>query len=415
MRTPDSFLMPTSGGRSLPGSLETGVERSIEAFDADSWARIARGGSFYGSHPYLRFSERCHQDETWYVSCRSEGRLVAALPAYDLPDGDGDAYDYRDQFGKLPCFGRLDPSCWYPGMLAGTRSGYVTDLLVDPLLGQAQRRDAVRRLVQDFRNLAAARARSAAALYLTPDAAVLLTEAMAGDGGSVQLLLSPFGTDTYLPLTFTSFEDYLRHLSAKRRYAVRREITAFRSTSRRIDVVRLAEYSEVLGPLLANVQRKYEHGSTDMQMTALLCQYAQALDDHSRVFLCRGARGEPLAYALFFVWDGVMYARNVGFHYDRMHGDDGTYFNLLLYEPIAYAIEHGYMAMHFGMASQAKAARGALVRPFWSLVFPPEGMSIPSAAQVAGWNKHWHKRWHEEYRPFARQFPEKEWQLAVSS
>ncbi|MCI3934997.1 GNAT family N-acetyltransferase [Streptomyces sp. AN091965] len=389
---------------------------SVEACDAAEWARLGRGRSLYVSRPYLAYAERCHQDEAAYVVCRAQGRVVAALPAYDCawPDAELDAYDYQDQYGGLSALAGVDRALWYPGMLGGTRSGYVTDPLLDPALGEPRQREATRRLLRGFRELAAARgARSAALLYLTSDAArtvsASLTEEEARDDERAPLLLSPFGVDTWLPVEFATFEDYVRHLSSKRRHAVRREIAAFRAQDRRVEVIRLGECHEALGPLLANVQRKYGHQSTAARMTDLLDQYTRVLDDESRVFLCRGPDGDLLGYALYFAWEGVLYARNVGFDYERLSGDDGTYFNLLFYEPIAFAIRHGYRAVHFGMGSRAKAARGALIRPLWSLLLPPEGTRVPSRGEADAWNAARRDQWAQEYRGFGAQLPDAEW------
>ncbi|WP_172383165.1 GNAT family N-acetyltransferase [Streptomyces sp. MNP-20] len=396
----------------------TGVLPSVEACDAAEWARLGRGRSLYVSRPYLAYAERCHQDGAAYVTCRAQGRLVAALPAYECawPDGELDAYDYQDQYGGLPALAGVDRALWYPGMLGGTRSGYVTDPLLDPALDERGRREATRRLLRGFRERAADRgARSAALLYLTSDAARIVSASSAReearDGERAPLLLSPFGVDTWLPVDFATFEDYVRQLSSKRRHAVRREIAAFRAQGRRVEVTRLGDCPEALGPLLANVQRKYGHRSTAARMTDLLDQYARVLDDESRVFLCRGPDGGLLGYALYFAWEGVLYARNVGFDYERLSGDDGTYFNLLFYEPIAYAVEHGYRAVHFGMGSRAKAARGALIRPLWSLLLPPEGARVPSPGEAGAWNAAWRDRWAQEYRGFGAQLPDAEWDL----
>jgi len=380
--------------------LRTEFAASIEEFDSSDWARIARGGSVYTSRPYLTFAQWSHPGETRYITCWAGDRLAAALPVYTCRGDENDAYDYQEQFGALACFATAERSHWYPGVLAGTRSGYVTDLLVDQDLSPALRREAVRQLVHGVRALTAASgARSAAALYLTPEAAQHLTDALPADDGGCPLLLSPFGMDTFMPLDFASFDGYLRHLPRGRRYSVRHEMSAFRSSGCTIEVVSLAEHTRLLGPFLANVQRKYGHQDTDAEMTTRLDTYARAMDELSRVFLCRGPGGEPLAYALYFVWDGVMYARNVGFDYERLPENSAVYFNVFFYAPIAHAIDSGYTAVHFGMASPAKAARGALIRPFWSLVLPPRGTQPPSPAQAADWNGRWRARWEEEYRP----------------
>lgn len=401
--------------RAVPLDPTTRLAPTIDAFHPADWSRIARGRSLYTSHPYLTYSERHHPDRAWYLTCTRAGHLAAALPAYEItrPDDDLDAYDYHDQFARLPGLVQADRTPWYPGLLGGTRSGYVTDLLTDPALAPAQRCQAVRQLLTGLHDLADSRgARSTALLYLTSDAAAVLADPRTGGPGGDRpgpLLLSPFGVDTWLPLPYASFEEYVQHLSSGRRHAVRREIARFRAHGLRVEVVRLGEHHERLGPLLANVQRKYGHRSTDADMTRLLGHYAHVLDVHSRVFLGRGPTGDLLGYALFFAWDNVLYARNVGFAYDKLPADISTYVNLLFYAPIAYAIEHRCTAVHLGMGSPAKAARGARIRPLWSLLLPPREARSPTPEQVAEWNERCRRRWFAEYGRFGAQLRPQEW------
>ena len=365
---------------------------SIGAVQPAEWARVAVRGGLYASHPWLLALEgQAGFDPRYLLATASDGRLLGALPVYRV-EGPGTVslYDHYALFVE-PWAGATDASgSWFPALYAGTKAGYQNEVLVDVGLDAPATRRVLAALVERLAALAGAqRVRSQAWLYLTERAAGTIVPLL---GERARLLLS--GASTHVAIRWRSFDGYLASLSRSRRHQVRREIDRFGAAGHRVDVGRLSECCQEAGPLLANVQRKYGHGSTPEEMTEQLRRQAAVLDEHSVVFQCR--RGSSLVgYCLCFAWGEELYARTVGFDYGAT-GSHAEYFNLNYYLPIRYAIEHGLRTVHLGTQSyEAKLARGAAPRPLWSAVVPG-GPQAAWERWQAGWNAAQLRRLREE-------------------
>jgi predicted N-acyltransferase len=392
--------------------LHTEVVSSIEGFAAGEWEAISGHLGLYVSRPYLAYAEHAAPARARYVTCRSDsGALMGALPAYECSAGEL-RYDYAEQLTGRDGEAGPDVAGWYPGLLGGSRTGYLNELCVDPSLEAPAREEVVRALLAGLQELAEALgARSYALPYLTPEAAEVLHAALHRAPGAPELLVWPAAVDADLPLAFDSFDGYLQALSRKRRYAVRREVAGFAASGQRVEVLRLSECYEALAPLAANNLERHGTPETPETASAILDLHARFLDDRSMVFTCREASGRLLGFSLFFAWDGWLYARAVGFDYDRLSPDAATYFNLLFYEPIALALERGLHGLHLGLATEAKAMRGARIRPFWCLVRPPAGVDVPAGASAAAWNERQQARSQAEYGGRNARFDERDWAL----
>lgn len=78
----------------------------------------------------------------------------------------------------------------------------------------------------------------------------------------------------------------------------------------------------------------------------------------------------PVAFALFYEYNGVYYLRPIGFDYSRLN-DEFCYFNLIFYAPIREAIRAGIKAIHYSMESyDAKLGRGCKLRHLLAYVRP---------------------------------------------
>jgi hypothetical protein len=65
------------------------------------------------------------------------------------------------------------------------------------------------------------------------------------------------------------------------------------------------------------------------------------------------------------VWGDTLYLRWAGFDYDRLAGA-AEYFNLVYYDQVMQAPKLGVRWIHAGIkAAEAKALRGAELRPLW--------------------------------------------------
>jgi hypothetical protein len=330
------------------------VETSSHLPSAEHWNALSGTDSFYLAHDWLRYAAR--GTDARYLTVSAGGDLLGALPLY--PTADESNVDYRldrvlgGRFADLPT-------------LAGTRRGYVNDLLLHPALDE-QRTDAVLKAV-----VAAVHAEDAALLYLTTSAAAAL---MRVDSGLHPLLLS---ADTSIPVPDGGFAAYLDGLGSRRAYTVRKELRMFQEAGYETAVVSLGEIWHEAGPLVANVQQRYGHDESAEEARRSLHAQAEALGQYSVVFTARRA-GTLVALSVAYVWRDTLHARMVGFDYDALC-DAREYFNLLFYEPLRWAAENGLRHFHLGRESyQAKLLRGAQVRPMWAVAPVP----------VPDWRRH---------------------------
>ena len=146
---------------------------------------------------------------------------------------------------------------------------------------------------------------------------------------------------------------------------MRRERRAFSESGLCVAVRRLDECRRELAPLLANVQRRYGQPADTAVLADLLEAESAGLAGHSAVFTGEDAGGIVAAFLTYRFGSGL-FGRLAGFDYDRLPGVF-EYFNLGVYEPVAYLAEHRLRTLHLGVGSwQAKAFRGATIRPLWT-------------------------------------------------
>lgn len=85
------------------------------------------------------------------------------------------------------------------------------------------------------------------------------------------------------------------------------------------------------------------------------------------MLLCAPPGEPPLGYCLYYLWGDTLFLRSAGFDYERLR-NAAEYFNLVYYLPVRIAAAAGARWIHAGVeASEAKALRGALLRPLWML------------------------------------------------
>jgi predicted N-acyltransferase len=161
----------------------------------------------------------------------------------------------------------------------------------------------------------------------------------------------------------------------RRAYPIRKEMRRFAAAGYELAVEPLSQCWYEAGPLVANVQQKYGHADTADDCRAGLRTQAEALDRHSLVFTAR-RRGRLVGCALFYAWRTTLHGRVVGFDYPAL-SNAAEYFNLLFYEPLRYAYEHGYAALRLGISSyEAKVGRGARAAPLWAMFRPPPAAAL---------------------------------------
>jgi hypothetical protein len=177
------------------------------------------------------------------------------------------------------------------------------------------------------------------------------------------------GAECSIDVPAGGLEQFVTDLPARqRRTNARKEISSFAESPFYVQRTSLIGWPATLGPLLAQLNRKYGHDVTGPSMTAALAGQEQFIGQHSVLFLARHKdSGEVAGFALAYAWGRELAVRVVGFDYERFDVT-GLYAELVIYEPIRFCTEEGLEVIHLGMSSfPAKLRRGAACRPLWAV------------------------------------------------
>lgn len=316
--------------------------------DIPGWNDLAASRSLYGSAEWLVFVDSHWPCDGSYIAAYLDDDLVGALPLHwgsgiGSPDaGQGEQCDL--------VLGGHKGNMGYLGLLPGAASrADVMDALLDAALSRC--RDGGLRW--SFENMDTGSALEIAA-------ALSRTKTSRGR-------ISLQNVDAYIDVTGRDIGEYVGALqTANRRTNFRRELSRFEESgceTRRLDLRRSAE---IMGPLLANVQRKYGHSDAADEKVEIIRKQGQVLHAGSVVFGCfRG--GECVAFSLFYRFGAALYFRTYGADY-KTAGGEGIYNQLAFAEPLNLAFENGIDRIYLGTeALEAKARRGGRLRPLWSI------------------------------------------------
>ena len=361
------------------------VERisGVHDIPATAWNALGQADNLYLSHSWLRWADG---DPAFHAShllaWNDHGQLVGALPCYLWWRGREDSvngwYDPVRVFIRPTASQPIDVDRWFPLLLLGSRSGYHGDVLVATGLPPSQQALVHAALLDAAADQATEVGARSRALMYVPETSV----------DQVQRLLCPVAravptsAEAVIGSGWDSFADYLRQFAKKRRTNIQREITTFETAGVTVQETTLGDSYQRIGPLLGRLQRKYGFTDTDEAMTDRMAAQAAALDDISRVFL-ELRDGQVVGFSLGYEWRGQFYVRSTGFDADGGSAPF-AYFNLAVYRPLRHAIEHGLRCVNMGVSGyQAKVARGAVLAPLWSMVWPPADADPGSLAALA--------------------------------
>lgn len=351
--------------------LQIVVATSIARIDAVEWTRLANGRGLYQSHPWLSWAEsNCGADAFYILARNRSGSLVGAMPAYVVPSGtDGSWnswYDPLTVFAGDNAETDARRSAWFPLLLVGSLSGYDSDVLIDPSLNYADQATITHELMVRCQTVAKQRnVQSSAMMYAAEGAAIAVTNSWLG---ATQPILT--SANSRIAASWRDLDAFLASFVRRRRYNIRREIDLFRASRSHVVESRLSDCLEALGPLLGNVHRKHGARDTDLDTTEYLRSQMAHLDDISRVFL-EIVDEKSVGFSLCYEWGRELHVRVVGFDYER--SARFAYFNLAYYLPLEYAIRRGFSQIHLGPGTYAaKATRGAVLDPTWSVIWPPD-------------------------------------------
>jgi predicted N-acyltransferase len=324
---------------------------SIFDVDPARWDAHVSDDGFYVSHGWLRAMSRGWPHPERCLVLESGG----GLPLYLSPESDGGAYDPSALLG-------VSGDGLFPLLLVGSRFGFASE----PVLPAAGRSEAGQALLDAVPEVAAELGAAASGLLYVPDRVAAELGDLLRDAGYV-VYLETF--EARLPVEWASFDEYLASLSSKRRYAVRRELAAPERSGLRIRRTAQAGLAHVMAPLLANVERRHGNLADAGDWERRLERNEAEVGEASVLFVLEAGE-RAVGFSLAYRWRTGLFLRAVGFDYGFPRLRD-TYFSLLVYEPLRYALEHGLRVLHLGTGSlEPKVGRGAELRPLWTALRP---------------------------------------------
>jgi uncharacterized protein len=244
----------------------------------------------------------------------------------------------------------------------GSRAAYACEFLVDPKLDPTTAADVLALMLDAAEQHAATvGAASTAALYVNARGREQLSRVV--DEGAGFFIA---GANSVIEVTWGSFEDYVASRGHQAR-KIRRQVATFRGCGYELATGPLSAWIQPAAELFAQLERKYGHDDSAETEARELRTLAASADRFSHMLMLRRG-GTVIGAVLLLLAEDTVYARTAGFDYDRI-GDGFEYFNLAYYEPIRYAIEHGYRRIDYGMATyRAKLVRGGRVEPLWGIL-----------------------------------------------
>lgn len=281
----------------------------------------------------------------------STGGLVAA-PVAAVECEPNPFYRWHDELTA-----RRLPAPASSGMLVGPRRGYQTHLLSAPGTDQVAAAEVVLAGLADL-----GMAGPKVGMFLDTESVVAFR---AAGVRALPVLLRP---DAWIPVPEGGWDSWLASLPSRSRAELaRRETRKFAAAGYEVIDQPLSDWTEVVGQLLTNTETKYGHSSDPAGRRKFLRRQAERLGAAARVLLCSPPGGSPVGYCLYYVWGDTLFLRSAGFDYERLRGA-AEYFNLVYYLPVRIAAEAGARWIHAGIeAAEAKALRGAQLRPLWML------------------------------------------------
>lgn len=317
------------------------------------WDRLA-AGRFYSSSNWL---ELCSHDATIRADAvydHLQDGTLAAVPVAEVCGEPNPFYRWTDELTA-----RGLPSPPPEGLLIGPHRGYQTHLLTGP----ATDLQAARVLLPAIREYPLRDATAPRiAMFLCTSGSLALRSA------GVRCIPVLLRLDAWFAVPSDGEEAWLSSLGTRRRAAiVRRELRQFGAAGYRVTEAPLSDWTDMVGQFVSNTEARYGHSADPSPRIAFLRQMARVMGERARVLLCSRPGEPPVGHCLFYRWGDTIFLRSVGFDYRRLLGA-AEYFNMAYYVPLRMAAREGKRWVHAGIeATEAKALRGAQLRPLWLL------------------------------------------------
>lgn len=353
------------------------VHPSLEAIGPARWSEVAAAGGLFSSHDWLRLFEGEQRMfpglEADYVVLEEGGAPIAAAACYTAraPGSFSASVDPYKEYLAGGAPPPVAPEALFPVTLCEAPLGFSNRLLVAPAAA-ARRRELGATLAAKVREVAAGRGAKLAVFgHLPVDDA----QALAAGADVVPAFAL---AEASLPLD-DGFAGYLARLSHHRRDRVKAEIRHFAGEGLTFRTMRFSEVIPELVPLAVALQRKFGNEYDPAFFAGLYRRFAAGLDERSRAF-CAMRDGKMIGAAVFFLHEGVYYARHWGVDPEAAPKKAALYFNCLYHEPVRAAEREGVRRIEFGLdAIEAKVSHGCDVRSLWTLFAfagpPPPGVA----------------------------------------
>jgi hypothetical protein len=368
---------------------------ALSAFDSltgglpgQDWDALA-GNRLYSSHDWLRFCATDIGGRTATGAVHADG---AAVSVTAVAEESNPFYQWTAQLTT-----RGLPAPPTAGLLVGQRRGYQTHLLTrDGVAAESVAPallDRVRTLGAELTGsellrgtgqlspVAPGQVPCVASFIGTPDVLALCS-------AGVRTLPVLLTTDAWVSIPEGGWPEWLLELPSKgRRDSVKQEVKAFNAAGYEITQAALTECYQQAADLLAGTQKRYGHSYDIDILTESFRLQGAAMGAKAQVLFC-ARPGEPaVGFCLFYIHGDTLFVRAVGFDYERLVRGAAEYFNLVYYASVRIAAENGLKWLAPGIESpDAKALRGARLRPLWLLDLSPESVLLGHRDEIRAHN-----------------------------
>ncbi|MFF4619001.1 peptidogalycan biosysnthesis protein [Nonomuraea jabiensis] len=354
------------------------VERvpSLDDIAGGAWDDVADPRDMFQSRAWLRALEQSGDAPVTYLIARRPGhpRILGALPLYDSLPSRGD-FLYWPELHFQDLLHAAGPPGGRLGLLAGSRAGFSTRLVVNRTLPTTTRTEVLHALRDAARAVAVERGLPYT-FFLFLDASAWRDLAPVAGNGDHHRLASVAQTELELP--GEGFEDYLATLPRNTRTSVRREVGLFAGTCA-TETVPLREAITTVAPMIVNVRAKHGMAYSVDAVTRRLATYSSALGDAAATALLCRVRGRVVGAGVMCRWHDRLYVTDFG-RLDDEGGEGGeapdpfVYFNAAIYEPVKHAYAMGLSSVVTGAGAElGKARRGSAVLPLMHLAWAAAG------------------------------------------
>jgi predicted N-acyltransferase len=186
---------------------------------------------------------------------------------------------------------------------------------------------------------------------------------------NLSYLKSPGVTTYYLDVRWPNFEDYLNSLKKKTAQNVRREIKKCAENGITIEEQKISQLSATkFSELSHNVNLKYDKNSRNIFDSSFFNMLNEQAKEKT-ILLVAKRNNEVVGLCLLLRQGDTVDVWMPGFKYDALTNTDFTYFNLVYYAPIQWAIKEGVRKMYFrNKAEKVKLSRGCKPEKTYSYI-----------------------------------------------